>query len=121
MLSGVVMASRVLVRRTVAAADVSAREALAEMDPSTADLQAVFAALRGPRHVANGRLGHVLAPTGEIDVRHPHAIAPGACSVSLEHRTAFGPTSTASSRDIIHPNAVRLLGAARSVCSKIVR
>src|SRR5262252_3723871 len=50
---GVEVLSNMLVLRVVAAADVAADHAQAQMHPSVADLEAVLAAVRAWRHRAN--------------------------------------------------------------------
>ncbi len=44
---------RVLVRRIVAAADMAATQAQAQVQPAASDAQTVFTALRAGRHVTN--------------------------------------------------------------------
>src|SRR5262249_52541525 len=58
----------VLVRRVVAATDVAARQALAQVDPRGADLHAVLAPARRPRDGVDLHLARVLARVGDVDV-----------------------------------------------------
>jgi hypothetical protein len=53
MLGCVEMFGRVLVLRRVAAADVPARFAQAQVNPIVSDLQTIFAAIRARRDIAN--------------------------------------------------------------------
>ena len=65
---GVEVLRRMSIRRRVTASHVPAREALPEVDPFTADLQAIHAAGGRPPHVTDRRLLEVLARCTDIDV-----------------------------------------------------
>src|SRR5262245_20955157 len=92
--------SRVPVRRVVAAADMPAVEADAEVEPQPADLQAVLAALGGRRQLGDGdlvemgadRLAHDTSAIAGVRERWPWT-----------NWTAIAPSPTAVAQRLVEP------------------
>src|SRR6478609_6230137 len=106
MLCGLCVRSCVAVWRVIAAADVTASEADAQMQPLAADAQAVLAAVDGGRHVSDQDLIEVGA-----DVAHRAPSRTGVSRCACTNRTAMAPSPTAGAHRFVGPERTSYRGA----------